>query len=473
MRLRMKSMIVYLWFIVCASMLPALTAPAYANNSSPPKIDFTKEERAYIEKTTSIKMCVDPDWIPFESINDKSEHEGIAADLIQIVAQRVGLKIELYAVKTWEESLAASKAKQCQIMSFLNKTPAREQWLIFTDPIFFDPNIIVTREEHSFIEDLKIIQNESVALPRGTMVEERIRHDYPNLGVILTNTESEAMTLVSEKKASMTVRSLIIAAYAIKKEGLFNLKISGKIPEYTNQLRIGIIKDEEILRNILDKGVKTITPQEREAISNRNVSINIQQGVDYSLVFKGLIGGFLVLVVVFYWNRKLSALNKKLAQLSITDKLTGLFNRIKIDASFQDQIAYSERSGKLFSVILLDIDHFKMVNDTYGHQTGDIILSEVANILKAHTKKTDIVGRWGGEEFIIIFSEVNSNQALSLAENLRKALQAHDFPITKSQTASFGVTTYQKGDQTKDILARADAALYLAKNNGRNRVKFQ
>lgn len=461
------------WFIVCILMVWMLNAAVYANNTVPPKIDFTEKERAYIEKTTSIKMCVDPDWVPFESINSQGRHEGIAADLIQLVAERVGLKIELYQVKTWEESLAASKGKLCQIMSFLNQTPARDQWLIFTDPIFFDPNIIITREEHPFIGDLKGSQNESVALPRGTMVEERIRRDYPNVKVILTNTESEAVALVSERKANMTIRSLIIAAYAIKKEGLFNLKISGQIPEYTNQLRIGIIKDEKILRDILDKGVKTITPQEREAISNKNVSINIQQGVDYSLVWKGFVGGSLVLLVVFYWNRKLSALNKKLEQISITDNLTGLFNRVKINSTFQIEIEKSKRSEKIFNIILMDVDHFKKVNDTYGHQVGDTILSEVANILRIYTRKNDVVGRWGGEEFIIICTEDSLEKTLELAEKLRRLLQGHKFPVTKSQTASFGVATYKKGDQAKDIVARADAALYLAKNNGRNCVECQ
>ena len=79
-------------------------------------------------------MCVDPDWAPFESINKAGQHEGIAADLVQLVAQRVGLRIDLHPVKDWDESLAASKAKICQIMSFLNQTPDRDAWLIFTAP---------------------------------------------------------------------------------------------------------------------------------------------------------------------------------------------------------------------------------------------------------------------------------------------------------------------------------------------------
>ena len=164
-------------------------------SASPPPIDLTPIEQAYIEKVGTVKMCVDPDWAPFERINPQGQHEGIAADLVQLVALRAGLKIELHSVKDWDESLAASKGKRCQIMSFLNQTPARDAGLIFTAPIFSDPNVIIAREEHGYIADLKGLQGERVALPHGTMVEERVRRDFPNLQVVLTTSEPEAGVL--------------------------------------------------------------------------------------------------------------------------------------------------------------------------------------------------------------------------------------------------------------------------------------
>ena len=156
-------------------------------NASETRINLTPQEKAYLQKTDTIKMCVDPDWAPFERINEQGRHEGIAADLVQLVAQRVGLRIELYPVKNWDESLAASKAGRCQIMSFLNQTPARDAWLIFTDPIFSDPNVIITREEHRYVSDARGLQDERIALPRGTMVEERVRRDFPLKKHIPTN----------------------------------------------------------------------------------------------------------------------------------------------------------------------------------------------------------------------------------------------------------------------------------------------
>ncbi|MCP9760547.1 diguanylate cyclase [Aquitalea sp. S1-19] len=456
---------------ICILLLTGLSLATQATALKDPSIEFTPMEMAYIEQAGAIRMCVDPDWAPFEHIDQEGKHVGIAADLVQLVAQRVGLKIELYRVKTWEESLAASKAGRCQLMSFLNQTPARDKWLNFTDPIFFDPNIVVTREEHSYIGDLNGLVNQTVALPRGTMVEERIRRDYPNLKLILTETEQQSVAKVSAREADMTIRSLIVAAYAIKKEGLFNLKIAGQVPDFTNKLRIGVIKDEKILRDILDKGVKTLTSQEREAISNKHVSVNVQRGIDYTLVWLVIVGGGLIMLLVLTWNRKLNSLNKQLELLSITDRLTGLFNRMKLDATLASESMRAQRSGQPFSLIMIDVDYFKNTNDVHGHQTGDSVLVEIAQLLQSSTRKTDVVGRWGGEEFLIICPHTDSAGAYQLAENLRKKIQDFKFSVVGHKTASFGVASFQIENQGQDIVSRADAALYAAKERGRNRVE--
>jgi diguanylate cyclase (GGDEF)-like protein len=456
--------------LLCALGITCLSLVARAEDTS--AIHFTAAEQAYIAAAGTIRMCVDPDWVPFERINEAGQHEGIAADLVQLVAQRVGLHIALYTVKNWEESLAASKSGACQIMSFLNQTPARDQWLIFTDPIFTDPNVVITREEHAYIGDLKGVATETVALPRGTMVEERIRRDYPNLVPILTESEGQSISLVSERKADLTIRSLIVAAYAIKKEGLFNLKIAGYVPEFTNKLRIGVIKAEPVLRDILDKGVKTLTPQEREAISNKHVAIQIQQGVEYQVIWKVLLGILVVLVVVIYWVNKLRALNRQLESLSVTDRLTGLYNRVRLDKVLEKEILRAHRSEQPFGVVLLDIDHFKQVNDQHGHQAGDSVLVEVAKLLSDGTRVTDVVGRWGGEEFLIICPHTDGAGVFRLAENLRQAMQQHRFDIVGNKTASFGVASFVLGDTGRSIVARADAALYAAKAAGRNRVEM-
>lgn len=161
---------------------------------------------------------------------------------------------------------------------------------------------------------------------------------------------------------------------------------------------------------------------------------------------------------------------KKIELLSITDKLTQLNNRTKIDDLFQMELNKSIRYQEPLSVILLDLDHFKSVNDAFGHQVGDIVLQELARVLRENVRECDHLGRWGGEEFIIIAPNSDLAQASLLAEKLRAAIADFAFSEVKHKTGSFGVASYHEGDSEDSMSKRADDCLYLAKERGRNIV---
>jgi diguanylate cyclase (GGDEF)-like protein len=451
-------------------LAPSVAEAPVAAGRAAPTPQLTDAERAYIARRGPVTMCVDPDWEPFERITAEGRHEGIAADLVQLVAQRVGLTIVLHRTRSWDESLASSRAKECEILSFLNDTPARRAWLAFTAPIFSDPNIIVTRDEHPYVGDLHGIVGEIVALPRGTMVEERIRVLYPQLGIVTTDSEQAAVELVSGGEADMTIRSLVVAAFSIRKEGLFNLKISGQVPELSNQLSIGVAKDETTLRTILDKGVATLTAQDRETISNRHVSVLIQRDPDYTLVAAVTLGAGILLLLAYLWNRKLRRLNAELSRMSVTDPLTGLFNRMRTDEILDAEVRRAARTGSEFSVLMIDVDRFKSVNDVHGHQAGDGVLRRLGDGMRTRIRSTDSAGRWGGEEFIVVCPATGEAGAAVLAEKLRATFANEDHPTVGRATISIGVATWRSGERAEDVVGRADAALYQAKREGRNRV---
>lgn len=169
-------------------------------------------------------------------------------------------------------------------------------------------------------------------------------------------------------------------------------------------------------------------------------------------------------------ERELIELYEKAKQVSCTDHLTELFNRQKLDESLDHEINQAARSHASFGVIMLDLDYFKSVNDTFGHQVGDQVLIEISKVLQLSTRKTDIVGRWGGEEFVVICPETDAQAVDKLAEHIRKNLEQHTFAVIGHKTCSFGVTHYVKSDQVKSIVERADKALYQAKAQGRNCV---
>ena len=163
--------------------------------------------------------------------------------------------------------------------------------------------------------------------------------------------------------------------------------------------------------------------------------------------------------------------NRELEELAAHDKLTGLYNRRKLDELFAQEIARAERYDRPLSIILLDIDHFKSINDAQGHPAGDAVLRETATRLTGALRMNDLPGRWGGEEFLILCPETSAEAAMKLAERIRKDYEARAFPAVGKQTASFGVATHRKGRCAEEILLRADQALYRAKKNGRNRVE--
>ena len=162
----------------------------------------------------------------------------------------------------------------------------------------------------------------------------------------------------------------------------------------------------------------------------------------------------------------------KLITLSSIDKLTQIYNRQKTEDLLRLEIKRSNRYNYSLSIIMLDIDKFKDVNDTYGHKVGDIILEEFANIFKKNIRTTDFIGRWGGEEFLIICPETNIEGAEALANNLRREIEEHKFPIIVWKTASFGVAAYMPEEEINSVMKRADDALYKAKEFGRNRVEI-
>lgn len=167
-------------------------------------------------------------------------------------------------------------------------------------------------------------------------------------------------------------------------------------------------------------------------------------------------------------TQELRLAKERIEEISVTDQLTGLYNRRHLDVVLEHNRQLYERYHTPFCIAIFDIDYFKSVNDTYGHQIGDCVLKSVADMLKSHCRSIDIVARWGGEEFLIIYPNLEEPEAYRAAEKLRQAIQFNRFGDAGAITISGGVSRYD--GTIHDTLKRADDALYLAKKEGRNRV---
>lgn len=224
--------------------------------------------------------------------------------------------------------------------------------------------------------------------------------------------------------------------------------------------------------------VDTLVEAER---AKMEASLQSQRG--HALAVAAGIVIFCTLVIVFFerqiakliasYEQKIEGYTHSLEEASFTDSLTGLYNRVRLDEVFRYESSQFKRYEKAFSIILMDVDHFKSINDTYGHQVGDRVLVEVAGVLRDNTRETDTVGRWGGEEFLLICPETRMESAMQLAEKIRLIIEARDFQTVGRVTSSFGISTFHGGDDPEAMLERADRALYRAKASGRNRVESE
>jgi diguanylate cyclase (GGDEF)-like protein len=181
-----------------------------------------------------------------------------------------------------------------------------------------------------------------------------------------------------------------------------------------------------------------------------------------SLIYPTVIGGKII--------SKQERQYEEIKRLGEQDYLTGFYNRRKINGELVREVNRGKRYGNTFSTILLDIDCFKEINDEFGHTVGDGLLVEISEVIRSAVRACDIIGRWGGEEFIILCPETNRDSAYFLAEKLRRRIEGHNFHIVGYKTVSAGVAEYRAGDDIEVVVIKADKALYSAKGQGKNRV---
>jgi len=214
-----------------------------------------------------------------------------------------------------------------------------------------------------------------------------------------------------------------------------------------------------------------IDPAERSMARNRWFQLAL-----YAITAALLVGVTRRMVQVL--RRRLDAAQGVVRRMAVTDPLTGLRNRRYLVRRIRDEVARAIRYGRPFSCVMFDIDHFKRVNDHWGHEAGDSVLMAVSAVAARHCRVQDVLGRWGGEEFLLLLPETGAEGACQLAERLRRAVEQTRFEHLSSApsfTASFGVATFggtpgSAAEIEHELLDRADQALYRAKESGRNRV---
>lgn len=265
-------------------------------------------------------------------------------------------------------------------------------------------------------------------------------------------------------------RFVITSSTDLSGKIVYASKAFEEISGYTSAELIGknhrILRDPKMAKELFEDLWKTITSGRDWHGEIRNIAKDgsyywVDVHISPNFDERGDISGYTAI-------RQNITDKKRVEEISLTDQLTGLYNRRHLDAVLESNSQIAERYNIPFSVAIIDIDHFKQVNDVYGHQVGDYVLQTLSGILKRVCRSVDILGRWGGEEFLILLPNTEEDDAEIAAEKIRKAIEMFPLENVGVKTASIGVSEYH--DNLHETIKRADEALYQAKAQGRNRV---
>lgn len=453
-------------------------------------VDLTLSEKAFIERHPTIIIGAGESFEPYVIRNQDGSISGFDVDIANEIERVTGLNFA-FKLDHWGSILEQAKDKQVDGISAAIPSKARLQYLSATKSYIASTNVVfVSRGNPLGLKNPQDLVGRKVALQTGNiLLEKALQHVSDSLTVIHTDTIHEQIgNLVSGSVDFIVLDET--APYLANKMGLGAFIEPAFTLGKPHQLHFLFRSDWPELTSLFDKALAQIPAHEMQKIRTRWFE-SAQSKTDYGPLIRVALLSLLVLVFLFFWamtlrrarlraehllaelktkDAALLKANESLRKMANTDHLTGLNNRVTLDHELKLAIEKANRYQQPFAVIMLDIDHFKAINDEFGHLAGDQVLIELAALMLTNCRSVDVVGRWGGEEFLIVSFNQSPEDTIAHANKLREAFSEHDFTDVGQVTASFGVAHYQTGENRRTLVNRADKALYRAKQEGRNRV---
>ena len=443
---------------------------ALASPSEQPPLKLNSAEQAFLSKTPFLSLCSDPDWLPYEAINKADQHIGIMADFHKLWSERLGVEIRLVPTTSWQQSLDYIQQRKCDLLSSAQDIPARRHYLSVTDSIIHYPFAIATQKDSEFIVNFRQVLNKDFVMVKGYAAIDILRSEYPTIDIKTVDSVKAGLQMVERGQAYGFIDTVPTISYHSQAHGISHINISGVL-ELHYDMSVGVRNDQADLLSIMNKVIAATSSTERQEILNNWLSLNFVNNVNYKFIWQVFTVVITLIAFLLYRYFIMKKVNRELNRISQHDQLTGLANRYLLDTTFHAEKARAERYTQSFSIIIIDVDLFKSINDNYGHNIGDKVLADLAALLTLESREIDTVGRWGGEEFLIICPGTSKDGAEQLAEHIREKVNAYDFNIDQPLTVSLGVTEFKLKESMNRCMKRVDDALYSAKEEGRNKVK--
>lgn len=459
---------------------------------------LTPAEQAFVRQRSSVSVCLPENRPPYILRSDTKngdgpvELQGLVWDYLQLLGTRVGLSFQPHLVSSSTAARQALQAGRCEVAVLSPGAFPELSWR-WTEHFLNLPYVLATSSNELFVEDMRDVAQRRFALGHNDELWTDLRLFYPGIELQSVARARDGIASVRAGQVFAYIDTPVAIAFALQQDAVADVKVVGKTPFAFSLAFATSNNASPLLHGVLQKAVDSVTDGDRQNLMSRWLSLRSEEGIDYSRAW--MVGGMalLVLALILWRNRalhqarqraqqavnelrqmqlELQETNRQLEKMATTDRLTGVNNRMRMEQLLEHELETAAAGGASFAVVMLDVDHFKQVNDTWGHLVGDAVLVGIGMLLKTGVRATDAAGRWGGEEFLLLCRDTDLAGAMHLADMLRQRLQQHEWStVPQHVTASFGVAAYRRGDSVETLVGRADAALYRAKHQGRDRVE--
>jgi diguanylate cyclase (GGDEF)-like protein len=448
---------------------------------------LSEQEALWVKNNNVVKFGITRNWIPVEFIDKFDEVKGINPDLFDLLTKRLNLKIDYVVHENFNELYQALVAGEVDVIGSVVATQERKKQVLFTDSYWSMPWVILHPRELGTQLSLEDFNGKTLAIAKGYYLISIIRKKFPLIALRLVDDNEEGLLAIQKGIVDGFIDSLSSGTELLKRESLVSLSMSILEEVDKNGNHLAVNQSLPVLASILNKAVLSLSDLDSQQVYEKWFDINIETGLDKNVVLRVAlqVGAliFIIIIVIMVWNRRLyqeiknrKKLEQKMEYMATHDDLTGLANRVLLKDRLNKAITFHQRQKLLVAVLFIDLDGFKDINDTYGHDIGDELLIEIANRLKGCVRESDTVVRFGGDEFVLLLTGLhNQNEAGYVADKVLKIIQQ---PIQLPEVnayigCSIGIAMYpDDGDSDNELLKVADSLMYDVKAAGKNHYAF-
>lgn len=423
------------------------------------------------EEKRTVKIVNSSSWPPFSFVGENGQPKGILYDLWVEIGHQQSIDIE-FITTDWSSTLDLMRTSEAEVHAGLFQSNERREYLDFSIPIRIP---IATRlfvaKDHN-IAGLYDLGTTKVGVIRGGFSEGFIHQNYANVVTESFPGTTALLDAALAGEVDVFASDYTAAMYYLHKN---NAPTAFRAVEtlYMERLRAAVPKGDLAQLALVNKALSELPEEDFDRIVNKWIQSDNQLPswvLPSFILFVVLMVLMFVALYICILKRQVQRKTNELQTLSETDALTGLYNRQKFESIFETRLQRYQGYKETFSLILIDVDNFKHINDSYGHVIGDKILLALANVLKKTTDRNAMVARWGGDEFTVLLPNASIDVALETANQIQQQFAEEQSSELESCTTSIGITQVLSGDEADDMFIRADEALYSSKNSGKNAI---